>query len=139
MKLNEMYSIIKLKDCGDERGKLVVVEGNKTIPFEIKRVFYMYGSDSEVIRGKHANKKSSFVLVNVAGSSKVRICNGEECVVVHLCEPMMGLYIPPMIWKEMYHFSSDSIMLVLSDEYYDEEEYIRDYGDYIRIRKNKDK
>lgn len=135
MKSEEMYSIIKLKDCGDERGKLVVIEENKTIPFEIRRVFYMYGSDAEVTRGKHANKKSSFVLINVAGSSKVRICNGEECVEVHLCEPMVGLYIPPMIWKEMYHFSSDSIMLVLSDEYYDEEEYIRDYDDYIRIHK----
>ena len=76
MSIREQYKILEFGDLGDERGKLVVVEGDMDIPFEIKRVFYMYGSDSSVIRGQHANRKSEFVLINVSGSSKVRVANG---------------------------------------------------------------
>ena len=128
--LTEQCRVLNFGDLGDERGKLVVVEGNKDIPFEIKRVFYIYGSDSEVVRGQHANRESEFVLINVGGTSKVRIDNGHSEAVIELNKPMMGLYIPTMVWKDMYDFSEDSILLVLASTHYDGNEYIRNYEDY---------
>lgn len=132
MSLKEKCPIINFKDLGDERGKLVVIEGEQNIPFAIKRVFYIYGSDSTVIRGQHANRESEFVLINVAGNSKVRITDGREEFVVELNKPMMGVYIPKMVWKDMYDFSSDSVLLVLASTHYDGKEYIRDYDEYVK-------
>ena len=124
--------LIEFPQMGDNRGHLVIVENNRNIPFEIKRIFYIYGSDSDVVRGKHANRCSSFCLINICGTSKVKVIdsNGDEEVFV-LDRPHIGVYLPPMIWKDMYDFSSDSILLVLSDEYYDENEYIRDFSDFV--------
>lgn len=132
MSIREQYRILEFGDLGDERGKLVVVEGNMDIPFEIKRVFYMYGSDSSVIRGQHANRNSEFVLINVSGSSKVRVDNGFEEEIIELNRPRMGLYLPTMLWKDMYDFSEDSVLLVLSNTHYDGKEYIRDYDEYLK-------
>ncbi len=131
-KLSEVCKIIFFKEMGDERGNLVVIEGSQDIPFSIKRVFYLYGSDPDIVRGQHANRRSSFVLINVSGTSRVRITNGTEELVVALDKPRMGVYIPPMYWKDMYDFSSDSVLLVLSDEHYDSSEYIRDYDEYLK-------
>ena len=132
MSLKEKCPIIYFDDLGDERGKLVVIEGNESIPFDIKRVFYIYGSDSTVIRGQHANRESEFVLINVAGTSKVRITDGKEEFIVELNKPMMGVYIPNMVWKDMYDFSSDSVLLVLASTHYDGKEYIRDFKEYLK-------
>ena len=131
MNLQEKCKIIDFSDLGDERGKLVVIEGGQAIPFDIKRVFYIYKSDATVVRGQHANRESEFVLINVAGTSKVRISDGKEELVVELNKPMMGVYIPKMIWKDMYDFSADSVLLVLSSTHYDGKEYIRDYNEYL--------
>jgi len=133
-KLSEICKIIFFKEMGDERGNLVVIEGDQDIPFSIRRVFYMYGSDPDIVRGQHANRRSSFILINVGGTSKVRITDGQEELIVTLDKPRMGIYIPPMYWKDMYDFSSDSILLVLSDEHYDGSEYIRDYSEYLKER-----
>lgn len=130
MSLMDKCSIIEFKDLGDERGKLVVVEGGQSIPFDIQRVFYIYGSDSTVVRGQHANRESEFMLINVAGKSKVRITDSKEENIVELDRPMMGIYIPKMIWKDMYDFSVDSVLLVLASTHYDGSEYIRDYEAY---------
>lgn len=132
MKLREKCKILEFKDLGDERGKLVVIEGEESIPFSIKRVFYIYGSDATVVRGQHANRETSFVLINVAGTSKVRITDGKEEFIVELNKPMMGVYIPKMIWKDMYDFSPDSVLLVLADTHYNGKEYIRDYNEYLK-------
>ena len=119
---------------GDERGHLVVVEGMQDIPFEIKRVFYIYGSDATVVRGQHANRKSQFVLINVAGTSKVKIWDGlGNEAIFSLNRPHTGIYIPQIVWKDMYDFSEDSVLLCLASEHYDAEEYIRDYEEYVRI------
>ena len=80
--MSEMYKLLNFKDLGDERGKLVVIEGNQDIPFEIARAFYIYGSDATVVRGQHANRNSEFVLVNVARSSKVMITDGTKKEIV---------------------------------------------------------
>lgn len=132
MSLQELCPILHFADLGDERGKLVVIEGEQAIPFEIKRVFYIYDSDASVVRGQHANRESEFVLINVAGRSKVRITDGREELTVVLDKPMTGVYIPKMIWKDMYDFSSDSVLLVLASTHYNGDEYIRDYDEYVR-------
>jgi dTDP-4-dehydrorhamnose 3,5-epimerase-like enzyme len=132
MSLKDLCPVLHFNDLGDERGKLVVIEGSRAIPFNIKRVFYIYDSDSTVVRGQHANRESEFVLINVAGTSKVRITDGKEEFIVELNKPMMGVYIPKMIWKDMYDFSSDSVLLVLASTYYDGNEYIRNYDDYLK-------
>lgn len=130
----EGVKLLEFAQLGDERGHLVVIEGNRDIPFEIKRIFYIYGSDSEVIRGKHANLNTEFVLINLAGSSKIRVLDGKgNEVTFSLTRPHTGVYLPKMIWKDMYDFSQDSILLVLASEYYDSEEYIRDYSRFVEI------
>ena len=130
--LADICKTIFFSEMGDERGNLVVIEGHQDIPFEIKRVFYMYGSDPNIVRGQHANRRSSFVLINVSGTSKVRITDGTDELIVVLDKPRMGVYIPPMYWKDMYDFSPDSVLLVLSDEHYDGSEYIRDYTAFLK-------
>lgn len=130
--INDTFKILEFAEFGDERGSLVVAEGAADVPFEIKRVFYMYASDDSVIRGQHANRESEFVLINVSGSSKVRIDDGHEEVVVELNRPRMGLYLSSMIWKDMYDFSPDSVLLVLASTHYDGAEYIRDYDEFIK-------
>jgi len=137
MSLKDKCAILNFADLGDERGKLVVVEGGQAIPFDIQRVFYIYESDSTVVRGQHANRESEFVLINVAGKSKVRITDGTEEIIVELNKPMMGVYIPKMIWKDMYDFSSDSVLLVLASTHYDGKEYIRNYDEYLEEMKSK--
>lgn len=132
MTLQDRCPILHFGDLGDERGKLVVIEGGQAIPFEIKRVFYIYDSDATVVRGQHANRESEFVLINVAGKSKVRITDGKEEFVAVLDRPMMGIYIPKMVWKDMYDFSPDSVLLVLASTHYDGGEYIRDYDTYLQ-------
>lgn len=122
---------------GDERGRLVIVEGGIDIPFEIKRVFYIFASDPDVIRGRHANRRSEFILINVAGTSKVRVIDrsGNE-MIIHLNRPHTGVYIPAMVWKDMYDFSPDSVLLVLSSEHYDPDEYIRDFEEFKKVSAN---
>lgn len=132
MNLKEQYKLIEFVDLGDERGNLVVIEGEGIdIPFDIKRVFYIYGSDSSVVRGQHANRETEFLLVNVSGTSKVKVDNGKESEIIELNKPRMGLYLSAMLWKDMYDFSEDSVLLVLASRHYDSKEYIRNYEDYL--------
>ena len=129
--LDEQIQILDFPDLGDERGNLVVVEGGIAIPFDIQRIFYIYGSDTEVIRGCHANLRSEFVMINVSGTSKVKVDNGHETHIIELNRPRMGLYLKSNVWKEMYEFSEDSVMMVLSSEGYDAEEYIRNFDEFV--------
>ncbi|MEJ8738613.1 FdtA/QdtA family cupin domain-containing protein [Erysipelotrichaceae bacterium HCN-30851] len=124
--------LLEFKQNGDDRGHLVVVEGNSDIPFEIKRIFYIYGSDKDVIRGQHANRKTEFVLINVSGTSKVKVTDGKIEKIYNLDHPHMGIYLPKMVWKDMYDFSDDSVLLVLASEHYEPSEYIRDFSEYVK-------
>ena len=112
---------------------MVSVEGGLSIPFEIKRVFYNYGTDANAVRGKHANRLSDFVIVNVRGRAKVKVFDGHAERVYDLASPTEGLYIPKMIWKEMYDFSADCVMMVFADTHYDGTEYIKDPEEYGKI------
>ena len=124
---------IAFPEHGDDRGHLVVIEGGTDIPFDIKRLFYIYGSDADVVRGQHANRRSEFILVNLAGSCKVKVMDGKsEEEIFTLDKPHEGIYLPVMHWKDMYDFSQDSLLLVLANEHYDPDEYIRDYDEFIK-------
>lgn len=126
--------MLEFPQRGDNRGQLVIVEGGIDIPFEIKRIFYIYGSDSDVVRGQHANKKSEFILINVAGQSKVKVKDGKgNEAIFSLNRPHTGIYLPCLVWKDMYDFSEDSVLLCLSSEHYDAEEYIRSYDEFVTL------
>lgn len=131
-KMNKIQ-MLEFSQKGDNRGHLVIVEGEQDISFDIKRVFYIYGSDPKVIRGQHANRESEFVLINVAGKSKIKVKDGVGNEAIYcLDRPHTGVYIPAMVWKDMYDFSEDSVLLVLASTHYDPEEYIRDYSEFVR-------
>ena len=118
---------------GDDRGMLVALEEYKDIPFEIKRVYYMYDTKKDVHRGFHAHKSLEQILICIHGSCKVLLDNGTEKKIVSLEKPYEGLYIANNMWREMYDFSEDAVLMVLASEYYKEEDYIRDYNDFLRM------
>ena len=118
---------------GDDRGMLVALEEYKDIPFEIKRVYYMYDTKKNVHRGFHAHKKMEKILICIHGSCKVLLDNGTEKKIVSLEKPYEGLYIANNMWREMYDFSEDAVLMVLASEYYKEEDYIRDYNEFLRM------
>lgn len=132
MSIDNKYKILEFPELGDERGNLVVIEGGIQIPFDIQRIFYIYGSDDTVVRGQHANRQSEFVLINVSGTSKVRVDDGYEERIIELNKPKMGIYLDKMVWKDMYDFSPDSVLIVLANTHYDGSEYIRDYDEYLK-------
>lgn len=123
---------------GDDQGTLVAVEECKDIPFQIRRVYYMYGTRCDVVRGRHAHRSLRQVLICVHGSCKVRLDDGRERETVTLDRPSEGLYISNAVWREMFDFSPDAVLLVLASDLYDEEDYIRDYKDFLEYVKNQD-
>lgn len=130
------YKIITFQKHGDERGMLVALEENKEIPFKIKRVYYMYDTLADVRRGFHAHKQLQQVLICIHGSCKIHLDNGTETAEVDLNKPYEGLYVSNDMWREMYDFSSDAVLMVLASNLYDESDYIRDYNEFKKnIRK----
>lgn len=116
---------------GDERGQLVSLEEFNDIPFRIKRVYYMYDTVPDVVRGHHAHKKLEQILICVHGSCKIRLDNGREKKVVVLEKPYEGLYVSNNMWREMFDFSKDAVLMVLASELYDENDYIRNYEEFL--------
>ncbi len=124
---------------GDKRGMLVALEGNKDIPFKIKRVYYIYDTLEGVRRGFHAHKNLKQILICVKGSCKLHLDNGHEITELVLDKPYEGIYIENNIWREMYDFSKDAVLLVLASELYDEADYIRNYQDFIKFIETQEK
>lgn len=118
---------------GDERGQLIALEQFKDIPFAIKRVYYMYDTLPDVVRGKHAHKNLQQILVCVSGSCKILLDDGKEKKIVMLEKPYEGLYVANNMWREMMEFSSDAVLMVLASELYDETDYIRDYDEFLEL------
>lgn len=116
---------------GDERGQLVALEENIDIPFAIKRVYYMYDTVKGTVRGKHAHKSLEQILVCIHGSCKVLLDDGKERKVILLEKPYEGLYVANSMWREMYDFSDDAVLMVLASDFYDENDYIRDYDQFL--------
>lgn len=117
---------------GDDRGQLIALEEMKDIPFRIKRVYYMYDTQKGIRRGLHSHRTLQQILVCVSGECKILLDDGGEKQTVVLDKPYEGLYIGPNIWREMYDFSEDAFLMVLASEYYDENDYIRDYEKFLR-------
>ncbi len=118
---------------GDNRGQLVALEGLKDIPFQIKRVYYMYDTAKGVHRGFHAHKSLEQILICIHGTCKILLDNGVEKKIVPLEKPYEGLYIANDMWREMYDFSPDAVLMVLASQVYDENDYIRDYNEFLKF------
>lgn len=123
--------LIEFEEHGDDRGTLVALEQQKNVPFEIKRVYYMYDTTDGTRRGFHAHKKLKQVLICVNGSCTIYLDNGAETAEVPLTTPNIGLMLDSAIWREMHHFSPDAVLMVLASELYDESDYIRDYDEFL--------
>lgn len=124
-------AIMKFKEIKDKYGCLTPIESEMDIPFGIRRVYYISKVDSEVTRGYHSHRKLHQILICVNGSVKIRLKNpcGEE--IVELNDSSKGLYIGPLIWREMFDFSDEAVLLVLASEHYDVDDYIRNYDFYL--------
>ena len=116
---------------GDSRGQLVSLEEKKEIPFDIKRVYYIYDTLPGVRRGFHAHKALKQLLICVHGSCKILLDDGSEKEIVVLDKPYEGIFVESDMWREMYDFSPDAVLLVLASEVYNEEDYIRDYDLFL--------
>ena len=121
---------IKFKEFNDEYGHLTPIEGERDIPFKIKRIYYITDVDEGIRRGFHSHKILHQVLICITGSVKIMLKTPIEERVVELCDSTEGLYIGPMVWREMYDFSFGAVLLVLASNYYDANDYIRDYSKY---------
>ena len=120
---------------GDYRGQLVALEENRNIPFDLKRVFYIFGTQEGVSRGNHSHYKTKQFLVAVNGSCKVTLDNGKMKETFDLNKPNSGLFQDALIWGSMHDFSSDCVLMVLADEYYDASDYITDYDKFLEVVK----
>lgn len=121
----------------DKYGNLVALEENsKNIPFAIKRIYYIFDVDGDIRRGFHSHLALDQMLICVNGSVKILVKTPYEEEIIELNNPHRGLYIGPMIWREMYDFSPGSVLLVLASEHYDEADYIRDYEKYEVLAKD---
>ncbi len=129
-----LCKIIELPKIADPRGNLTFVESNNQIPFEIQRVYYLYDVPGGSERGGHAHKGLHQLIIAMSGSFDVLLDDGKEKKRVHLCRSYYGLYICPMIWRELDNFSSGSVCMVLASNKYDEADYYRDYAEFMRAR-----
>lgn len=133
MNKNNLVSFHQVR--GDERGQLVAIESGVDIPFNIKRVFYIYGTSAGVPRGNHAHHKTLQYLISVSGSCKVTLDTGIDKKTYTLDKQNAGLLQGVLVWGVMHDFSEDCVLLVLASDYYDESDYIRNYDEFLRCIK----
>ncbi len=126
------YKLINLDSLGDERGSLIAIEKGNNSPFEIKRVYYIFNTQDGVVRGLHAHINLKQIAIAVSGSCTFIIDDGEKREDIKLSSPNQGLYIDGLIWREMKDFSNDCVLVVLASENYDENDYIRNYDDFLK-------
>lgn len=126
---------IEFPEHSSEYGVLNIIEGSRDIPFSIQRVYYITGVPTDMRRGFHAHKTLQQVLVCVHGSCEVLLDDGKEKTTVLLNSPQKGLLVQGCIWREMYHFTEGAVLLVLASDFYNEEDYIRNYDDFINFLK----
>lgn len=135
--MNNNFYLVNFAEIGGEEGYLTSLEINKNIPFEVKRVYYIYNiRDCNVIRGKHAHKNLQQILLCINGSCKVSCENKNGKEIFELNQKNQGLYIKDLVWREMFAFSKDCVLLVLASHLYDESDYIRNYDDFLRYATN---
>lgn len=127
------YKILNFKTKSDDRGSLIALENLKEIPFEIKRIYYIYDTKPDFPRGAHAHKNLEQVLIMMDGSCEIILNDGKNTQSVILNRPDMGLFIGKNIWREMKNFSYGAKLLVVASDFYDEDEYIRDYDLFLGV------
>lgn len=125
--------LLHLAVSSDERGSLVAVESGTGLPFEIRRVYYIFGAKPGVARGHHAHVELTQWAICVSGACSITLDSGRQCTEVRLDHPNEALEIGPMIWREMRDFTPDAVLLVIASEEFDEADYIRDYGAFLRL------
>ncbi len=131
-KHNEKYYLYDLKAYGDERGQLIALEANKNLPFDVKRVYYIYDTKKGVPRGYHAHKDLEQVLICVNGCCKIKLDDGLNSEIFELSSPDTALYVGKNLWREMFDFSQGCVLVVLASDYYNPDEYIRDYDEFLK-------
>ncbi len=125
-------NILHLEIKGDSRGSLIAIESNKDIPFDMKRIYYIFDTKPGVVRGHHAHKTLEQMLICVSGSCTIVLDDGEKRSEVVLSDPSTGLYIGANIWHEMKDFSEGAVLLVLASDFYNENDYIRNYDEFMQ-------
>lgn len=128
----DLCKIIELPKIVDYRGNLTFIEQNQHVPFDIKRVYYLYDVPAGADRGGHAHKALQQFIIPLSGSFDIHLDDGKGKKSFHLNRPFQSLYIPKMIWREINNFSSGSVCLVLASEHYDEDDYYRDYNEFLK-------
>lgn len=136
--MKSVYYEKALGVIGDSRGALVAIEESDTVPFDIKRVYYIFNNSAHIRRGLHAHRESKQVLICVAGSCDVEVEDSSGMATVTLDSPSKMLYLEGLVWHEMINFSRDAVLLVLADRHYDESDYIRSYQEFIELLKTLD-
>lgn len=129
-------NLAELKVLGDHRGLLIALEANKEVPFDVKRVFYIYATQDGISRGNHAHYKTKQFLVAVHGSCKITLDNGRKKQTYELNKPSLGLFQDALVWGTMFDFSSDCVLVVLADAYYEASDYIAHYDNFLEVLKN---
>ena len=132
----EQARITSLRKMSDPKGNLTSIEGGDDLPFEIRRVYYTYDVPGGVTRGGHAHVHLQQFIIAVSGSFDVVLDDGRDQARFFLNRPDYGLYVPPMLWRDLTNFSSGSVCLVLASEHYEEGDYIRDYDDFLGVVRN---
>jgi len=123
-------TLINFKPLGDERGSLIAIEAEKSVPFQVRRVYYIFGTKAGVERGFHAHQALNQVAVAVTGSCEMVLDDGESETVVLLDSAEKGVLIGPGMWRVMQNFTPDCVLLVLADQHYDEADYILNYDEF---------
>ncbi len=123
--------IINFPVISDARGNLAIIEGSKNIPFDIKRVYYLFDVPGGAERGGHAHKELQQLIIAITGSFDVLVDDGTQREMITLNRSFQGLYVCPMTWRELSNFSSGSVCMVLASEYYSEADYLRDYESFL--------
>jgi dTDP-4-dehydrorhamnose 3,5-epimerase-like enzyme len=129
------YKILDFKTLGDDRGSLIALEENYNAPFDIKRVYYIFDTKEEVIRGRHAHIDLKQIAIAVKGSCTFILDNGKTREEIRLDNPNKGLLIEGLIWREMKDFTPDCVLVVLASEHYNENDYIRGYDKFLEVVK----
>lgn len=130
-----MHSVVEFSIIGDHDGNLVALEQGREIPFKIKRIYYIWGNQRDIIRGKHAHKELEQIVICLSGSCDFILNDGTNQETIHLDTPSKGLYISNNIWREFTNFSDDCVIMVIASNYYDESDYIRDYNEFLKVSK----
>ena len=130
MPMEDCY-VIELPRIQDRRGNLTFLEADRHVPFEIKRVYYLYDVPGGAARAAHGHRSLSQLMVAMSGSFDVTLDDGMDKKVFHLNRSYFGLYIPPMIWRDLDNFSSGAVCMVLASDYFHEEDYFRNYDDFL--------